>query len=192
MTNCVNLADIDQAVNCAELDNVPGVAQEIIYGYWEDVATWPKLPAPVSEGMSLSEAGEWNGDLVMKTGTRAYKLVMTDDSGELTFTDQGETGGESVLMELSIHRAKISSVIFGFENATRGRRLFLIVKDRNGQFYLMGDQNVAAKRVAADATTTGKASTDLNKVPLKFSYTCPRKLIYTGDVSNILTIAGGA
>ena len=192
MANCINLADIDQAVNCADLDNVAGIAQEIIYGYYEDVATWPQLPAPVSEGMSLEVAGKWNGDLVMKTGTRAYKLVMTDDSGELTFTDQGETGGESVLMELSIHRAKISAVIFGFENATRGRRMFFLVKDRNGQYYLMGDKNVAAKRVAADATTTGKASTDLNKVPLKFSYVCPRKLIYEGDVENILKVAGGS
>lgn len=191
MANCINLADIDQAVNCADLDNVAGIAQEIIYGYYEDVATWPQLPAPEAEGMSLEEAGKWKGDLVMKTGTRAYKLVMTDDSGELTFTDQGETGGESVLMELSIHRAKISVVIFGFENATRGRRMFFLVKDRNGQYYLMGDKNVAAKRVAADATTTGKASTDLNKVPLKFSYVCPRKLIYEGDVENILKVAGG-
>lgn len=192
MANCINLADIDQAVNCADLDNVAGIAQEIIYGYYEDVATWPQLPAPEAEGMSLEEAGKWKGDLVMKTGTRAYKLVMTDDSGELTFTDQGETGGESVLMELAIHRAKISAVIFGFENATRGRRMFFLVKDRNGQYYLMGDKNVAAKRVAADATTTGKASTDLNKVPLKFNYVCPRKLIYEGDVDNILKVAGGA
>lgn len=193
MGNCINLADIDQAVNCVDMDNVGGVAQEIIFGLWDDVAVWPKLPAPVSNtALDLAAAGQWDGDLVMKEGTRAYKLTITDDSGELTMTDQGETGAESVLMELTVHRAKANETIFGFENATRGRKMFLVVKDRNGKHYLMGDSNVAAKRVAADATTTGKASSDINKVPLKFSYCCPRKLFYNGDVENILKTAGPA
>ena len=34
--------------------------------------------------------------------------------------------------------------------------------------------------------------TDLNKVPMKFTYQCPRKLMYTGDVENILKVAGAA
>ena len=107
-----------------------------------------------------------------------------------TITDQGETGGESCLYELNITRAKMSQVIFGFENATRGRRLGLIVTDKNGNRYLLGDKLNAARRVAADASTTGKVGTDLNKSALKFTYACPRKLMYTGDVENILKIAG--
>lgn len=190
---CIQLADIDEAVNCSELDNLAGVAS-LIYFYWNDVATWPDMPAPASEEgtMTLEEAGAWEGDVVMKEGCRAYQLVFTDDSGELTITDQGETGGESCLYELNVTRAKMSQVIFGFENATRGRRLGLIVTDKNNNRYLFGDKLNAARRVAADASTTGKVGTDLNKAPLKFTYGCPRKLMYTGDVENILKIAGAA
>ena len=192
--NCVELANIDEAIACADLDNLAGTIQELIYFYWNDVATWPDLPAPSSEDgtMTFAEAGAWEGDVVMKEGTCAHKLVFTDESGELTITDQGETGGESCLYELNITRAKMSQVIFGFENATRGRRLGLIVTDKNGQRYLLGDKLNAARRVPADASTTGKVSTDLNKVPMKFTYQCPRKLMYTGDVDNILKIAGAA
>ncbi len=188
---CIELADIDEAVSCADLDNLAGVVQSLIYGYWEDVASWPDLPEPTGEAaaMSLVEAGAWDGDLIMKAGCRAYQLVFTDESGELTISDQGETGGESCKYELSITRAKMSQVIFGFENATRGRRMFLIVTDKNGNRYLMGDKLNAAKKVAADASTTGKVGTDLNKIPLKFNYSCARKLMYTGDVENILKVA---
>lgn len=189
---CIQLADIEEAVNCSELDNLAGVVVELIYFYWNDVATWPDMPAPTTEdgAMTFEEAGAWSGDVVMKEGCRAYKLVFTDDSGELTITDQGEQGGESCLYELNVTRAKMSQVIFGFENATRGRRLGLIVTDKNGNRYLFGDKLNAARRVAADASTTGKVGTDLNKTPLKFTYGCPRKLMYTGDVENILKIAG--
>ena len=192
--NYVELADIDEAISCQDLDNLAGTIQELIYFYWNDVDSWPDLPAPSTEDgtMSFEEAGAWDGDVVMKAGTCAHKLVFTDDSGELTITDQGETGGESCLYELNITRAKMSKVIFGFENATRGRRLGLIVTDKNGERYLFGDKLNAARRVAADASTTGKVGTDLNKVPMKFTYACPRKLMYTGDVENILKVAGAA
>lgn len=185
---CIQLADIDQSVSCTDLDNIAGVVDEIIYGYYEDVASWPDYPAPAAADgtMSFEEAGAWKGDLVMKAGCRAYKLAFTEESGELTFTDEGETGAEHVKMELSIVRSKMTQVIFGFENATRARRMFFIVRDKNGNYYLMGDSVNAARKVPADASTTGKGTADHNKNPMKFSYVCPRKLMYTGDVENIL------
>lgn len=181
-------------MSCDDFDNLAGVVQELIYMLWDDVATWPDLPKPAAEdaGLSFSDAGAWDGDVVMKEGCRAYKLVFTEDSGELTITDQGETGGESCMYELNITRAKMTQVIFGFENATRGRRLALIVTDKNGNRYLMGDRLNAAHKVAGDASTTGKTTTELNKTPLKFQYSCPRKLMYTGDVDNLLKVAGAA
>lgn len=187
---CIALADIDEMVSCADLDNLAGVVQSIIYGYHDDVATWPDLPAPTADDaeMTFEQAGAWDGDVVMKTGCRAYQLTFTDESGELTITDQGEAGGLSCKYELSIIRAKMSKVIFGFENATRGRKLFLIVTDKNGNHYLMGDSLNAAHKVAADASSTGKAPTELNRTPLKFDYNCPRKLMYTGDMLNLLKV----
>lgn len=192
MKKCINLADIDSNVSCADYDNVGGIVQRVIYGYWDDVATWPQLPSATDETpLDLEAAGKWDGDVVMKSGARAFVMEFTDENGEFTMTDQGEAGAESVLMQLDIVRAKINAVMLGFMNATRGRKMFFIVQDRNGNCYLMGDSLVAAKKVAADAATTGKATTDMNKIPIRFTYVCPRHLIYDGDVKSILTAAAG-
>ncbi|MEG1861010.1 MAG: hypothetical protein RR206_04895 [Bacteroidaceae bacterium] len=188
--NCIELADIDAAISCADLDNLAGLVQELIYGYWEDVATFPDMPSATADSaLSLEVAGAWDGDLTMKAGCRAYRAVFTEDSGEFSITDQGEKGGESFLYALTVVRARMSKVLFGFENATKGRRLFLIVKDKNGNNYLMGDALNACHKVAGEGSTTGKAASELNRSALKFEYSCPRKLIYVGDVSKILTIA---
>ena len=189
MQNCINLANIDSAVACSDYDNIGGLVQEIIYGYWDDVATWPELPAGTeSAAIPLETAGKWNGDVTMKSGKCAYKMQFTDENGEFTMTDQGEIGGQSVLYQLDITKAKTNATILGFMNATRGRKMFIIVTDKNGNSYRMGDKLNAAKKIAADAVTTGRASTDLNRVPLRFTYVCPRNLIYDGDTTTLLTV----
>lgn len=190
---CINLADIDANVSCAEFDNLAGIVDEVIFGYWDDVATWPNLPAGTSNSaMDLETAGAWDGSLAMKPSTRAYKLRFTDGTGVLTMTDQGEVGGESVLYQLDIFRSKVSKLILGFLNATRGRKMFFIVTDKNGIKYLMGDKYNAALKVAGDAVTTGTAPTDRNGAPIRFTYSCPRNLVYTGTTDNLLTAAPAA
>lgn len=182
--NCISLADIDEAISCAELDNLAGIIQIVYFGYWDDVDVFPEFPAPAEAGtpMTFEQAGKWVGNVAMKEGKYIHKLVVTDGTGHLDITDQGEAGGESVRYQLDIERAKMNAVIFGFENATRGRRLIIFVKDKNGTVYLLGDKLNACKRVAADASTTGTApDSDANKTPLRFQYDCARKLIYTGD-----------
>ena len=81
---CIELADIDEAVSCADLDNLAGVVQSLVYGYWEDVASWPDLPAPSGEAatMSFADAGAWDGDLVMKRGVgrTSWYLPMTPEN----------------------------------------------------------------------------------------------------------------
>ncbi len=189
---CITLADIDEALTCAELDNLAGVVQEVLIGYWDEVATWPDLPSPAqNESMSFDDAGKWKGTIAMKEGCKMIKFVMTENSGTVTVTEQGEAGGENVRYQLDLSRAKMGSVIFGFVNATRGRRLVLIVKDKNGVQYLFGDERNAARRVAADAATTGaNPESDVNNVPIRFQYDCPRSLVYTADTQSLLTPAG--
>lgn len=185
--NCIALADIDEAINCADNDNIGGLIQEVYIGYASDIATWPDLPAPESNAsLTLAEGGAWDGDLVQATGKKLIKLVYTDETGSFTITQQGESGAESYLYQLDISRAKMNATIFGLENALKGRKLVIICKDKNGNAYLMGDALNAAKMIAADATTTGSATSDKNNVPLRFTYVCPRKLVYTGDIDGLL------
>lgn len=186
---CIELADIDEAISCSDIDNVGGLVQEIGIAYAEDIATWPTLPAPTGESatLQLAAAGAWNGDIVQNVGAKFIKVKFTDETGAFTITQQGEAGGENYLYQLDISRAKMNATIFGLENALRGRKLVILVKDKNGICFLMGDKLNAAKMVAADASTTGTASTDKNNVPMRFTYVCPRKLVYTGDKDGLFT-----
>ena len=187
---CIALASIAAAVNCVDTDNRAGIVDCIIYGYADDVKVWPTLPNKKSvDPLTLTQAGQWDGELAMKNGCCLYELNFTDETGELKITDQGDKGGKSFLYDLDLTRAKMSAIMFGFENAIKDRNLVLLVRDRNGNWYLMGDEYAPAMKVDGDGSTTGKVGTDQNKTSLKFQYTCPRKLIYTGNVSSLLVPA---
>lgn len=189
MGKCITLANIDQALSCADMDNMGGLTPKLIYGYWNDVDVWPTVPAGTELApIALDAAGVLTGDLVMKAGTSAYQMDFTDETGELKISDQGETGGESYLYDLSIVLAKARKQIFGFENATKGRKMFFIVQDNNGTYYLMGDKRNGAKKVSGDGSTTGTKATDLNKNSLHYTYNALRKLTYAGDVETLLTV----
>lgn len=192
MPNCITLADIDLGLSCADQDNMGGIVPQIIYGYCEDVDTWPEKPTPASNDtqMGLATAGALVGDLVMKSGARAYKFDFTDDTGSFTIKMQGEKGGESYLATLTIIAQKIRKILLGFMNATKGRKIFIIVKDNNGLYYLMGDKDHGAQLAGdSEGANTGETYTARNHVGLTFTYNTPRAFTYEGDVENILTAA---
>jgi hypothetical protein len=185
---CVELADIDQALSCDEQDNMGGVVPSLIFGYVDDVGAFPDKPAVAESAIpSLEVAGAWKGDVVMKTGCKAYKFEFTDDTAEFTIKQQGEDGGKSFVYELAFISAKIRKKILGFANAVKNRKMFFIVQDNNLQWYLMGDAGHGAKRVDDDGSTTGANYTGRNQNSFKFQYSCPRALIYEGDTTNLLT-----
>ena len=184
---CISLASIGAVVNCVDVDNRAGIVDRIIIGYADEVGTWPKLPTGSLESpISLEKAGQWIGDLAMKNGCNMVELNFTDETGEFKITDQGEKGGKSFLYELELSRAKMNATMFGFENAVKDRQLVILVQDRNGVWYLMGDEIAPAMKVDGEGSKTGKTGTDLNQTSLKFQYTCPRKLVYIGEVDGLL------
>ena len=191
MGNCVTLANIDAAVACQDLDKMGGIVSKLIFGYHDDVAVWPDFPSPAAAAgsMTMEEAAVLDGDVVMKDGTCAYEVAFTDETGDFSIQDQGETGGESFAYNLTIVSAKMRKAIFGFENATRGRKMFFIVQDNNGNRYLLGDKRNGARKVTSDGSTTGSKTSDRNQNTLKYLYNCPRKLFYEGDSENILSVA---
>ena len=94
-------------------------------------------------------------------------------------------------MELTVVAARIRKKILGFLNATKGHKLFFIVKDNNSVKYLMGDARRSAILASdSDGATTGSSATERNQTTLKFQFTTPRALVYEGDCENILTAAG--
>lgn len=184
MDNCYSFADINEAVNCVDADNVAGTSAQVEVAYADDVTVWPEMPKPSSgEPMSFAQAGTLTGDITLSPGAKTCKLTFTRNTGKFDMQEQGEAGCESVLYSLTLERAKMNAEVLGFLNATRGRRLVILVTDKNGTKYLMGDKVNAAYRVQGDAATTGQAPTDGNKVPMRFEYVCPRHLVYSGNIA---------
>lgn len=189
---CYELSDIDPALECDAQDNMGGIVPALIVGYHNEVATWPDVPVPSEAALSLDAAGALKGDVVMANGCKAYKFHFTDNTGSFSIKMQGETGGESFLMELSIVAARIRKKILGLMNAAKGRKLFFIVTDNNDLNYLMGDKRRGAILATdSDGATTGASPTERNQTTLKFQFTSPRALAYEGDCENLLTAATG-
>lgn len=188
---CVALADLLDTLNCEDLDNRAGVVTEVLVGYADEVATWPDLPKPLGEALTMDKAGTWEGNLAFITGCQMQRFVFPDEQAELKISEAGENGNEVVLYELDVTRYRMGATLFGFLNAIKGRKLVLIVTDKNGNKYLMGDKLAPARKVAGDGGTTGRAATDVNKQSVKFQYYCPRYLVFTGDTSALLKPAAG-
>ena len=184
---CISLSSISAAANCVDADNRAGIVDFVLIGFADEVGTWPAMPYGSEQNpISLEQAGKWSGDLAMKNGCQLYKLAFADETGEFKITYQGEKGGKSYLYELDLTRAKMTPEMFGLENAVKERKLVILVRDRNGFWYLMGDQMVPAMMTDGDGSTTGKTGTELNRSALKFQYTCPRKLVYAGEIDSLI------
>lgn len=182
MPNCINFTDIEELVSC-EGDNIPGTTAEVEIGLADDVLTWPDHPSGSAvSALTFEQAGKIVGNLSLKKDATRCKITFTRNTGEFTLTEQGDAGSENVVYAVTLERSKMTPEVFGFLNATRGRRLWVVVTDKNGQKYLLGDKVNQAYRVAADAATTGKATTDANKVPIKFEYVSPRHLVFDGTI----------
>lgn len=189
---CIALDDIDEGMDCNNIGNQGGIVPSVIYGYHADVAVWPDYPVKTAEPLTLDQAGTLTGDLVMKEGCRAYKMEFTDNLAEFKMTDQGEAGSESTLMDLNIISPKMRKKVFGFQNATKGRKMFFIVTDNNGTCYLMGDKRRGAQQASGDGSTTGTDGSTRNQTSLHYTFTAPLKCVYEGDTEDILTVKNAA
>ena len=188
--NCISLSTIDSQLSCQEQDNMGGLVPQLIFGYHDDVASWPDWPAPAANSvtaLSLDQAGVIAGDLVMAAGASAYKMDFTEEQGSFSIAPQGDPGAISFLYSLNIINRRIRKKLLGFMNAAKNRKMFFLVQDANGVWYLMGDKARGARLSSGDGATTGQASTDSNQVALTFTYTSPRALAYEGDTEDLLT-----
>lgn len=188
-TKRISLETIDHNLDGG---NMSGIVPKLIYGYKEDVDVWPAEPAPtVGQGgavtpMTMAAAGALVGDVVMKTGTKAFELDFTEDVGNLKIATVGETDGHHVEYDLSITKAKIASKIFGFMNAAIDRKMFFIVEDENGIRYLLGNSRRGAQLVPGESATTGTTGSDRNQVALQFKFRDRKAYTYEGDTEDIL------
>ena len=187
---CITLLDIDeQSMACAEQDNMGGIVPRVIFGYHEDVEVWPAKAIVGSP--TMEQAGTSAEDLVLKDGKRAFYFDFTDEMGSFSIAPQGEKGSISFLYTLTIVNKRIRKLLLGFLNAVKNRKMFFLVQDSNGTWYLMGDSRRGAMLVAGDGAQTGTAATDSNQVAAVFEYVSPKALVYEGETDTLLEDQSG-
>ena len=187
MAKHITIADIDHNLDGG---NMSGIVAKVIYGYWDDVATWPTEPSGAVTPLALDAAGVLTGDVTMKTGTRAYSFNFTEDVGALKIQPVGEIDGGHFEYDLSITKAKITKTVFGFMNAATDRKLFFIVEDENGNYYLLGNKRRGCNFITGgDGAATGAGGGDRNQTALNFKFRSRKAYTYAGDVEDILVTA---
>lgn len=183
ISNCVTLQDIDSDLDCR--DNTGGIVK-VLAMYHSDVATWPTEPASPA---SLEDFGKLTGDVVLKSGKKAVVFTLPQGKGSFVITEQGEMGGMSHQMELSIFQNGIFPAMLGLMGATKNAKMAFIVVDRNKQMYLMGDPDNGAMRDKGDGANTGSAIGDLRSSSIKFIYAVNNPRVYSGDIDALLKAA---
>ena len=186
---CINLANIDANMSCAESGNMGGIIPRLIFGYWDDVLTWPDFPDQTdsTNGIDFETAGALD-DIVMKDGKQGFQLFFNEEVGNFSIAAQGDKGNISFLYTLTFINKRIRKKILGFLNAAKNRKMFFLVQDANGTWYLMGDKFRGAMLAPSDGAVTGTAPTDSNQVTTVFTYVSPGAYVYEGDTTTILTV----
>lgn len=174
----IEFTDINK--NLPDGQNMGGLIQEVYFGFHSDVLTWPTKP---QNPITLEESATLTGELVMKAGKRLFSLYITDDTGEFTIEPVGEIDGKSFVEHLSFFHPGLQKKIAGFINAAKNENLVFIVKDSDGQTYLMGDSlRPAVFAGAPDGFGTGKETAARKGISMEFTYKTANLYIYTGTV----------
>lgn len=188
--NCFELDDIDHNLGCE--GNSPGIIQRVIYGYCDDVLTWAKYPVFTLQGevetpLTLEAAGCLVGDLIMKDKKRAFSFDFTADTGNLKIAPGGQVDGISFTYTLTLIKAKISKKVLGFMNASSSKKMFMLVQDENGVWYLLGNARRGVT-LGGDGADTGTGGEDRNQVSVTFTFRDGRALVYEGDTEDLLVL----
>lgn len=172
----MEFTDVDKNLNDGQ--NMGGIAQICYFAKWEDVETWPTKPvAPAT----LEENGVLTGDIVMKVGKKFNSIYITDDTGEFEIEPTGEVDGKSFVTHLRFFNPGLKAKLLGFMNWAKNENLAFIVKDNDGQFYLMGDETRPATYVGApDGSGTGKETAGRRGVSMEFQYKTANAYTYGG------------
>lgn len=182
----VEFDDINK--NLPNGENMGGIAQNVIWGIWDDVAAWPAEP-DTSVSVTLENYATLTGDLVLKANKRAFKFYSTEDAGELKLDMVGELDGMSFETVLDAFNPGLQKKLLGFIAAVKNSTLFILIQDSEGQWYLMGDAKRGAHPRQGQGIGTGKNTSDRKGAGLQFVYKCNILRVYEGDVTGILSVA---
>lgn len=174
----MDFTNIDKNLNNGQ--NMGGIAQVVYYAAWDDVLTWPTKPAAPA---TIEENGELTGNLTMKPGKQLFEIYITDDTGEFEIENVGETDGKSFVEHLRLFNPGLKKKLLGFINWAKNENLVFIVKDNDGQYYLMGDDTRPATFAGSpDGAGTGKETASRRGISMEFVFKTANVYVYTGTI----------
>ncbi|MBO4654663.1 MAG: fibronectin type III domain-containing protein [Bacteroidales bacterium] len=189
--NCPScLEDLMRPSACEK--TLGGMVTEFLYGYKDDVQTWPqKQSAALRTGLVDHVETVSGSNLVMKTGKRMFRVQVKKGSAELKYELQGESGAKSFKSTLECNIPGFRSAILGFMSATANQELVILAKTRSGEWHLLGDDDEGVEYDSGTANS-GKTGTDANGADVTFATECAAPTVYQGDVDSLKTVDGTA
>jgi len=169
-----------------------GMVTEFLFGYKDDVQTWPAKQAANLRSHLVDHIETVAGsNLVMKTGKRMFRIQVIKGSAELKYELQGESGAKSFKATLETNIPGFRSAILGFMAATANQELVLLAKTRSGEWHLLGDEDEGVEYDSGTANS-GKTGTDANGADVTFATECAAPTVYKGDIESLKTVSGTA
>lgn len=169
-----------------------GMVTEFLFGYKDDVQTWPaKKAANLREHLADHIETVAGSNLVMKNGKRMFRIQVKKGSAELKYELQGESGAKSFKITLETNIPGFRSVVLGFMTATANQELVLLAKTRSGEWHLIGDEDEGVEYDSGTANS-GKTGTDANGADVTFATECAAPTVYKGDIESLKTVSGTA
>jgi len=169
-----------------------GMVTEFLFGYKDDVHTWPaKLAANLREHLVDHIETVAGSNLVMKNGKRMFRIQVKKGSAELKYELQGESGAKSFKTTLETNIPGFRSAILGFMTATANQELVLLAKTRSGEWHLLGNEDEGVEYDSGTANS-GKTGTDANGADVTFATECAAPTVYKGDIESLKTVSGTA
>lgn len=169
-----------------------GMVTEFLFGYKDDVQTWPaKQAANLREHLADHIETVAGSNLVMKNGKRMFRIQVKKGSAELKYELQGESGAKSFKTTLETNIPGFRSAILGFMTATANQELVLLAKTRSGEWHLLGNEDEGVEYDSGTANS-GKTGTDANGADVTFATECAAPTVYKGDIESLKTVSGTA
>jgi hypothetical protein len=168
----VNLANI---LKFTGGNNQGGTGTLFKYFLHDDVASWPTF-----NSTALTDLVTCIGNVTMKANKYMWSLYGTQDACELKIDPVGDIDCVSFKFTLTIFQPKLQKEMLGFMSGMKNESLGMIVRDREGQKYLLGDAILPVKMVPGSSGGTGMKTEDKKGMNLQFEWYGNKIQIYEG------------
>ena len=165
------------------IENPGGCSTEWYWAFWDDVATFPTLPA--ASLLSIGDPATFaslTGSFIMKATKQFWKGYGTLDTVSIEDDSVGPLDSKSFKNVFKCEHPGIKALLAGWLRMVQNRSIIIIAKDSSGIMRVVGNAQYGANLTEAKGSTGAKVE-DGNKASITFeSYgVCPAP-IYPGTV----------